>query len=77
MSTSPNGTRNELKNLSRRIERIETEAQMLRRRIQEQATAHEVLRNDVRWIVKVAMAAASAISLLIATAFQLIPLLLA
>lgn len=76
MSTAPNGTRNELKNLSRRIERIESEARQLRRHVQEQVTAHEVLRNDVRWIVKVAMAAASAISLLIASAFQLVQLLM-
>lgn len=77
MPTPANGTRNELKNLARRIERMETEAQMLRRRLQEQSTAQQVLRNDVRWIVKVAMAAASVISLVIAMAFQLIPLLLA
>ena len=75
MPTPENGIRNELKNLARRIERIEAEWQLLRQSVQQQTTAQQVLRNDVRWIVKVAMAAASAISLLIALAFQLTPLL--
>ena len=75
MPTPENGIRNELKNLARRIERIEAEWELLRQSVQQQTTAQQVLRNDVRWIVKVAMAAASAISLLIALAFQLTPLL--
>lgn len=76
MSSSPNGTRNELKNLARRVERVEAQTRVIDRSLQKQVTAHEVLRNDVRWIVKVAMAAASAVSVLIASIFQLVQIFL-
>jgi hypothetical protein len=76
MSASPNGTRNELKNLARRIERVEARIRVIDRSLQEQVAAHKVLRNDVRWIVKVAMAAASAVSVLIASIFQLVQIFL-
>lgn len=67
----PNGTRNEVKNLTRRVEQLEAETRTLSQHMHEQVTAQKVLRNDVRWIVKVAMAAASVISVLVAMAFQL------
>ena len=72
----PNGTRNEVKNLVRRVEQLEAETRTLSQYMHEQASAQKVLRNDVRWIVKVAMAAASVISVLVATAFQLVQLLM-
>jgi len=67
----PNGTRTEIRNLARRVEQLEAETRTLNQHMHEQATAQQVLRNDVRWIVKVAMAAASVISVLVAMAFQL------
>ena len=57
--------------VKRRLNVLERRQETLTNRIAEEQAARKLLRNDVRWIVRVAMAAAAVVSTLISVAAQI------
>ena len=56
--------------VNRRLAVLERRQEALRNRMAEEQAARQLLRNDVRWIVRVAMAAAAVVSILISLSAQ-------
>jgi phage terminase Nu1 subunit (DNA packaging protein) len=56
--------------VNRRLAVLERRQEALRHRMAEEQAARQLLRNDVRWIVRVAMAAAAVVSILISLSAQ-------
>jgi len=54
--------------VNRRLKVLERRQETLTQRLSEERTQRHLLRNDVRWIVRVAMAAAAVVSTLISLA---------
>jgi len=54
--------------VNRRLNVLERRQETLTQRLSEERTQRHLLRNDVRWIVRVAMAAAAVVSTLISLA---------
>lgn len=58
--------------VKRRLEVLERRQEALVERLAEEGAARQLLRNDVRWIVRVAMGAAAVVSALVSLAAQIV-----
>lgn len=55
-----------------RVDDLELAVSKLEDQLESQRTAHEVLRRDVTWILRVSMGAAAVVSAIISIAVQLV-----